>query len=60
MPTFAAEDDANSLHERPSAEGQAGYGIASDDPLLKLERYSHIVILPPRRFLDMMVQELAL
>jgi predicted nucleic acid-binding protein len=37
-----------------AAEGQVGYGIASDDPLLKLERYARITILPPRRFTDML------
>jgi len=39
-----------------AVEGQAGYGVAGDDPLLKLERYSHIVILPPRRFLDLLAE----
>jgi len=34
-------------------EGQADYGIASDDHLLKLERYGRTVILPPRRFLTL-------
>jgi hypothetical protein len=28
--------------------------VASDDHLLKLERYAQIVILPPRRFLDVL------
>jgi hypothetical protein len=37
-----------------AVEGQADYLVASDDHLLKLERYSHIVILPPRRFTDML------
>jgi hypothetical protein len=37
-----------------AAEGQAGYGIASDDPLLKLEPTSRIVIPPPRRFPDIL------
>jgi predicted nucleic acid-binding protein len=37
-----------------AVEGQAGYGIASDGRLLKLERYAQIVILPPRRFLDIL------
>jgi hypothetical protein len=33
-------------------EGQAGNGIAGDDPLLGLECYAHILILPPRRTPD--------
>jgi hypothetical protein len=33
-----------------AVEGQAGYGIASHDPLLELERYANIAILPSRRF----------
>jgi uncharacterized protein len=35
-------------------EGQADYLVASDDHLLKLERYAHIVVLPPRRFLELL------
>jgi predicted nucleic acid-binding protein len=33
-------------------EGQADCVVVSDDHLLKLERHSLIVILPPRHFLD--------
>ena len=33
--------------------GQAGYGIAGDEHLLTLERYGRTVILPPRRFPDL-------
>jgi hypothetical protein len=35
-------------------QGQAGYGLASDKPLLKQEHYLRIVILPLRRFLDLL------
>jgi putative PIN family toxin of toxin-antitoxin system len=49
-----AEDPTDNKVIACAVEGQADYGIASDDHLLKLERYSHIVILPPRRFLDVL------
>jgi hypothetical protein len=37
-----------------AVEGRAGYGIAGDIHLLKLERCARIVILPPRRFPDVL------
>jgi hypothetical protein len=37
-----------------AVEGQAEYVIASDEHLLKLERYANVVIVPPRRFLDLL------
>jgi predicted nucleic acid-binding protein len=37
-----------------TVEAQADSVVASDDHLLELERYANIVILPPRRFLDML------
>jgi putative PIN family toxin of toxin-antitoxin system len=49
-----AEDPTDNKVIACAVEGQADYGVASDDHLLKLERYSHIEILPPRRFLDVL------
>jgi putative PIN family toxin of toxin-antitoxin system len=49
-----AEDPTDNKVIACAVEGQADYVVASDDHLLKLERYSHIVILPPRRFLDVL------
>jgi uncharacterized protein len=47
-----AEDPTDNKVVACAVEGQADYVVASDDHLLKLEGYSHIVILSPRRFLD--------
>lgn len=49
-----AEDPTDNKVIACAVEGQADYVVASDDHLLKLERYSHIEILPPRRFLDVL------
>ena len=49
-----AEDPTDNKVVACALEGQADYVVASDDHLLKLERYSDIVILPPRRFLDVL------
>ena len=49
-----AEDPTDNKVVACAVEGQADYVVASDDHLLKLERYSDIVILPPRRFLDVL------
>jgi len=49
-----AEDPTDNKVVACAVEGQADYLVASDDHLLKLERYTHTVILPPRRFLDML------
>ena len=49
-----AEDPTDNKVVSCALEGQADYVVASDDHLLKLERYSHIVILPPRRFLELL------
>jgi len=48
-----AEDPTDNKVIACAMESQAGYVVASDDHLLKLERYAAIVILPPRRFLDL-------
>jgi hypothetical protein len=37
-----------------AVEGQADYVVASDGHLLKLGRYSHIEVVPPRRFLEVL------
>lgn len=39
-----------------AVEGQADYVVASDEHLLKLERFAHISILPPRRFLEVLAK----
>jgi hypothetical protein len=49
-----AEDPTDNKVLACAVEGQADYVVASDDHLLKLERYSRIVILPPRRFLGIL------
>jgi predicted nucleic acid-binding protein len=41
-----AEDPIDNEVIACALEGQAGYGLASDDRLLMLERYAQIVILP--------------
>jgi uncharacterized protein len=48
-----AEDPTDNKVIAGALEGQADYVVASDEHLLKLERYAHTVILPPRRFLDL-------
>jgi predicted nucleic acid-binding protein len=47
-----AEDPTDNKAVACTAEGQAGYEIAGDEPLLNLERYGHIAILSPRRSPD--------
>ena len=49
-----AEDPTDNKVGACALEGQAGYLAASDEHLLKLERYGNIVILPPRCFLDLL------
>jgi putative PIN family toxin of toxin-antitoxin system len=57
--------EVNAVREDPTdnkvlacaVEGQADYVVASDGHLLKLERFSHIAILPPRRFLEVLEKE---
>ena len=49
-----AEDPTDNKVLACAVEGQADYVVASDDHLLKLERYAKIPILPPRRFLDLL------
>jgi putative PIN family toxin of toxin-antitoxin system len=39
-----------------AVEGQADFVVASDDHLVKLERFSNIPIVPPRRFLEVLEQ----
>jgi putative PIN family toxin of toxin-antitoxin system len=51
-----AEDPTDNKVVACAVEGQADYVVASDEHLLKLERYSHIMILPPRRFLDILAE----
>jgi hypothetical protein len=49
-----ADDPTDNKVLACAVEGQADYVVASDDHLLKLERYSRIEILPPRRFLEVL------
>jgi uncharacterized protein len=49
-----AEDPTDNKVLACAVEGQADYVVASDDHLLELKRYSHIVIVSPRRFLDIL------
>ena len=49
-----AEDPTDNKVIACAVAGQAGYVVAGDDHLLKLECYAHIVILPPQRFLDVL------
>jgi len=49
-----AEDPTDNKVVACAVEGQADYVVASDDHLLKLERYGRTVVLPPRRFLDVL------
>jgi hypothetical protein len=50
----AAGDPAEEKGIACAVEGRAGYGVAGDIHLLTLERCARIVILPPRRFPDVL------